>query len=113
MIDNNPVAAKTFYGLVRRLSLNTSPIAPVVRYVIPPGETLDTAKVSIHVYGNAYETLAVMAAAGISHVDQEMKQGMAIRLPSPSQLSILKRVAGFESNPDLRENFSPTWAGDG
>lgn len=112
-IDQNPIAAKTFWRLVRDLSVDESPIAPVVRHTVMPGEVFDSAKISIMVYGNPYETLAVMAAAGISQVNQPMQQGKSLRLPAPNYLAELKGRAGFESNPNLRENFAPTWADNG
>ncbi|KJV08028.1 hypothetical protein [Methylocucumis oryzae] len=69
----------------------------------------DLTLVSKRVYGNRDESLAVMASAGLNHIDQELKQGRMV-LPNSTTLYQLKRQSGFESVAELRENFKPVWA---
>ena len=107
-IDNNSQAAKNFYKAVRTFAIRTKPWQAGVFHDVLPDEQRDITLVSQRVYGNRYEFLAVMAAAGINTFDQVVPLGTLV-LPTPAQLYYLKRQAGFESIPAQRANFAPTW----
>jgi hypothetical protein len=110
VIDVNSAAAKNFYKEIRRFSENTKIWEQSIVYETKPDERFDLTLVSQRVYGRRDEYLAVMAAAGLDMVDQELTQRRLI-LPTEGQLYAIKRRTGFESIPDNRDNFSPTWAG--
>ena len=110
MIDANTTAAKDFYKAVREFALRTKPWQTALYYDTTPDEQLDITLVSRRAYGNPHETLAVMAAAGLDTVDQELPQTRLV-LPTASQLYAIKRRTGFESLPSYRQqDFKPTWA---
>lgn len=108
-MDSDTRAAKTFYKEVRKFSANAKPwSADAIFYDVSPDEAFDPTLISRRVYGRRDEYLAVMAAAGIDQVDQEITQRRII-LPSDTLLSTLKRNAGFESIAAYRENGAPIW----
>jgi hypothetical protein len=109
MIDNNTTAAKNFYREVRKFALTRKAGDTALYYDTTPDEKWDITLVSRRVYGNPYETLAVMAACGIDGIDEEVPQ-TRLTLPTMAQLYFLKRKTGFESNPEYRELGKPTWA---
>lgn len=108
MIEKNTPAARNFYKAVREFSLRTKGWETAVFYEVKPDEKFDLTLVSERVYGNRYEFLTVMAAAGLDRFDMPLSQTQLI-LPTQNQLNRIKRATGFESNPDLRKNFKPTW----
>jgi hypothetical protein len=108
-IDSNTQAAKDFYREVRKFSERTKSWQTAIFYWTKPDEIWDITLVSQRVYGNRNEFLTVMAAAGIDSSDQPLTQRQLI-LPTSQQLYAIKRDTGFESNPDYREDFKPTWA---
>lgn len=107
-IDVNTTAARDFYKAVRKFSERTKPWQTAVFYDTTIDEAFDITLVSRRVYGNPHEFLAVMAAAGLDTVDQELKQKRIV-LPTASQLYSIKRRTGFESDPNYREAGQPTW----
>jgi hypothetical protein len=107
-IDVNSQAAKAFYREVRRFSERTKPWHTAIFYDVKPDERWDITLVSERVYGRRDEYLAVMAAAGMSMVDQPLTQKRLV-LPTDRQLTVLKRNTGFESVADLREDLKPVW----
>lgn len=109
MIDSNITAAGAFYRAVNQFSEQTKNYETAIFYHTKPDEAFNLPLVSFRVYGNHYEFLAVMAAAGLSNVGQELLQKRLI-LPTIAQLTAIKRKTGYESNPELRENFKPIWA---
>jgi hypothetical protein len=108
MTDIHSQAAKEFYKLVRTFAERTKPWQTAIFYDVKPDEKFDTSLVSRRVYGRRDEFLAVMAAAGLDHPDQELKQQQLI-LPTDAQLFQMKRRAGFESLSEYREYQKPTW----
>jgi hypothetical protein len=58
--------------------------------------------VSRRVYGRRDEYLAIMAAAGLSHVDDELTE-RKLCLPTPEQLQQIKRATGYESIETFRD----------
>jgi hypothetical protein len=109
MIDSNITAAGAFYRAVNAFAERTQNYETAIFYYTKPDEAFNLPLVSFRVYGNHYEFLAVMAAASLSNVGQELTQQRLI-LPTPAQLVAIKRQTGFESNPELRENFKPIWS---
>lgn len=98
-----------FFRAVRKFSESVKPWEGHISHEVTPDESWDLTLVSERVYGRRDEYLAVMAAAGLSTVDQELKAGRRIALPTESQLYSMKRQAGFESQSELREGRSPVW----
>ncbi|MGI9213557.1 MAG: hypothetical protein ACR2HF_13880 [Methylococcaceae bacterium] len=109
MIDDRTAAAKAFMRLVRDFSIRTKTWEPAIFYNSLPDERWDLSLVSARCYGNRDEFLAVLAASGISRFDEPLTERRLV-LPTASQLADFKRQAGFESRPDYRLNFAPTWA---
>lgn len=110
MIDRDTCAAADFYRRVRRFAESaTGWQSNVIFHEITPDETRDFTLVSRRVYGRRDEYLAVMAAAGVDMIDQELPAGEVIRLPNEEMLLRIKRETNFESQSDLRENFEPIW----
>lgn len=109
-MDSNTCAAKSFYREVRKFAITAKPWATdAVYYDVKPDEAFDPTLISSRVYGRRDEFLAVMAAAGIDQVDEELKQRRII-LPSNGRLMAIKRDTGFESIADYRDGGSPMWA---
>jgi hypothetical protein len=107
-MDKNTIAAKSFYRAVREFSQRTKTWEVALFYETLPDEVWDLTLVSARVYGNRNEFLVIMAAAGLDRADMPLTQ-MKLVLPTQQQLLTMKRAAGFESNPDFRKNFAPTW----
>jgi hypothetical protein len=68
--------------------------AECVVYETKPDERFDLTLVSQRVYGSRSEFLAVMAAADLDSVEQEMPERKLI-LPTARQLAGMKSAAGF------------------
>jgi hypothetical protein len=90
------IASSKFYLLVRQFAASRQAWQTAVRYDTLPDERWDLTLVSQRVYGNRHEFLAVMAAAGLDRVNQELKQRRLV-LPTPAQLEALKQQAGYTS----------------
>ena len=111
MSDQDSRAAASFYRAVRRFAETaTGWQTNAIFYETKPDEKFDLMLISRRVYGRPDEYLAVMAAAGLDSVDQELKQRRII-LPNEHTLMSIKRECNFESIPDLREDGAPLWAG--
>lgn len=108
MIDNNTQAAKAFWRAVQDWVASVKPWDVAIYYDIKPDERWDVTLISERVYGRRCEFVAIMAAAGVSNVDEPMEQKQ-ITLPNEGQLRQLKFKSGFESRPEYRENGAPTW----
>lgn len=108
MIDNQTTAAKDFYKAVREFSQRTKAWEQAIFYQTTPDEAWDITLISRRAYGNPHEVLAIMAAAGLDTVDQEMPIKL-LTLPTASQLYQIKRRTGFESQSDYRQEGNPTW----
>lgn len=88
------INASRFYRAVRQFAATRQPWQDAVRYDSLPDEEWDLTLVSQRIYGNRNEALAVMAAAGLDRMDQQLTQ-RAIVLPTPIQLEALKRQTGY------------------
>ncbi|NCC41972.1 MAG: hypothetical protein EOM21_21710 [Gammaproteobacteria bacterium] len=93
-MDNQ--SAGGFFRAVRRFALTTRPWESAIWYDTKPDERLDLTLVSERVYGRRSEYLAVMAAAGLSHVDDELTE-RKLCLPTEAQLAAFKRASGYLS----------------
>ncbi len=108
MNDVNTQAAGHFYRLVSDFSKRTKGWETAIFYETKPDERWDLTLVSQRVYGNRNEFLAIMAAAGHDRVDMPVQQKKII-LPTADQLAFFKKQSGFESQPQYRANYAPTW----
>lgn len=114
MLDTNTSAAAAFYRLVREFSdsANKSPWrSGVIWHQVTPDEAHDLMLAARRAYGRSTEWVTVFAAAGLSHPDDPLKQ-QRLALPGEGALIAIKQRSGFESNPDYRQGFAPTWAGE-
>ena len=107
-IDKNSQNAKNFYKEVSNFSKTAKSWDLMVRYEIKPDERFDPTLISRRVYGIPDEFLAVMACAGISNFDDEIKQ-KTIVLPTKRLLERMKRNTGFESIAQNRANGKARW----
>lgn len=94
MIEVNTAAANRLYQLVRDFAARAKPWDVAVRYHSRPDERNDLTLVSQRVYGRRDEFMAVMAAAGLDSVEQELSERLLI-LPTEAQLLAFKERAGF------------------
>ena len=108
-MDVDTRSALDFYREVRLFALKAKPWTVAVWHEILPDEQWDTTLIAERVYGNRFEHLAVMAAAGLDTVEAPLKIGVKIALPTEEQLYQIKRRTGFESNPEWREDGKPIW----
>ena len=109
MIEKNTTAAKRFFKAVKTFSENAKGWdSNVIWHEVKPDEILDATLIAQRVYKRRGEFLAIMAAAGIDSVDQEMAQ-KTIALPSYAKLIQLKHSTGYETDSELREDFAPIW----
>lgn len=92
------IESARFYLAIRKFSL-TEPVwsSVRVRYYTKPDERWDLTLVSQRVYGNRDEYLAVMAAAGLDRLDQELTERELI-LPSRERLAQIKAATGYVSS---------------
>lgn len=111
VLDNNTQAAKVFWKMVQAWVDSVKPWDQAIYYDVKPDEKWDVTLISQRVYGRRCEHLAIMAAAGISYVDEPIPQKQII-LPSETQLRSIKFAAGFESRHEYRKNGAPTWRVD-
>lgn len=91
------LAANRFYRLVRDFAVQTKDWQTAIRYDTLPDEAWDVTLVSQRVYGNRYDYLAIMAAAGLDRVEQELTVRRLI-LPTAAQLAAFKRRSGYEAS---------------
>ncbi len=91
------IAASRFYRAIRQFAV-TEPEWSSSRIVVQtlPSDRYDLTNVSQRVYGNRDEFLAVMAAAGLTRFDDELKEQQLV-LPSKAMLEAIKSAHGFNS----------------
>ena len=92
----NPHAAGALFRAVRSFSLTRKPWETALWYETKPDERRDLTLVSERVYGNREDYLVIMAAAGLSHVDDELTE-RKLCLPTKTQLETIKARAGYSS----------------
>lgn len=88
------VAQSRFYRAVRQFSLTAPSWEAAIRYFTKPDERWDLTLVAERVYGDREEYLAVMAAAGLDRLDQELTERELV-LPMPDRLALIKSQTGF------------------
>lgn len=81
----------------------------IVAHTVTPDESHDLTLISRRVYGNSHEYMAVMASAGLSHVDDKLTAGKIIYLPLPSALEAIKRSVGMETDDTMIADGKPIW----
>jgi hypothetical protein len=109
-IDVKTDAAGRFYSEIQAFSAAATDFSTVLFYQVKPDERHDLTLISERVYHNRYESLAIMAAAGLDRVDQDITERLLV-LPTEAELIAIKRKTGFESRPAYRERLAPIWAG--
>ncbi len=108
-MDQDSQAGRDFYQQVLAYSEAAQPwLSDVIYYETTPDEEFDLSLISYRVYGRREEYLTVMAVAGISSIDQPVKQ-QRYAFPSEERLLSIKRQAGFESIAEMRDNGAPVW----
>lgn len=110
-LDKNTQAAKVFWKAVQGWVAGVRQWDQAIYYDIKPDERWDVTLISQRVYGRRCEYIAVMAAAGVSYVDDPITQKQII-LPNEAQLRRLKFLSGFESRHEYRADGAPTWRVD-
>ncbi len=94
-------SAAEFVRIVRNFAQNTPDWAVAVRHWVTPDEILDPTKISMRVYGNRNEFLAVMAAAGTDSLEQAITQRMLV-MPTFPQLNAIKVRCGLSTDAQSR-----------
>lgn len=102
LIEQNAMACTRLFQLVSDFSRQVKPWQTAIRYYTKPDEIRDITKISQRVYGRRNEYLVIMAAAGLSTIDQPLPEQLLI-LPTEAQLRNLKLRAGFENDPEKRK----------
>jgi len=90
------IPASRFYREVRKFSVTAPVWEDAIRYFTKPDERWDLTLVADRVYGSRDEYLAVMAAAGLDRLDQELTERELV-LPTASRLALIKSRTGFLS----------------
>jgi len=90
------VAQSRFYRAVRQFALTAPSWEPAIRYFTKPDERWDLTLVAERVYGDREEYLAIMAAAGLDRLDQELTERPLV-LPRPERLALIKAQTGFST----------------
>mgnify|MGYP005760488617 CR=1 FL=1 len=108
-LDFDNRAQRAFYQQIHAFSENAKTWHPnVIWYETKPDEMWDITLVSERVYYRRDEYLVVLAAAGLSSVEQPLPQ-IRIALPDEGTLYSIKRRCNFESIADRRRNNKPVW----
>lgn len=94
-------SAAQFFRLVRNFSQSQPDWAECVIYETKPDEQFDLTLVSQRVYGNRDQYLAVMAAAGIDSMEQELRP-QRMKLPTATQLQAMKNQANLNDRVPQR-----------
>ena len=84
-----------YYRAVRKFAVTTPVWALAIRYDVKPDEINDLSLIARRVYGDSQEAITVMAAAGLDRINQPLKQGETLVLPTPVQVQQLKIQTGF------------------
>lgn len=87
-------AAATLVRLVGDFAQRQPRWAECVVYQTLPDERWDVTLVARRVYGSRDEFLAILAAAGLDSVEQELTERELV-LPTARQLALMKQRAGF------------------
>lgn len=95
------IPASRFYREVRQFALTAPAWEDAVRYFTRPDERWDLTLVAERVYGSRDEYLAVMAAAGLDRLDQELTERELV-LPTADRLALIKKRTGYESTQPKR-----------
>lgn len=95
------IGQSRFYRAVRQFAVSTPVWGASTRYFTLPDERFDLTLVSQRIYGNRDEWLAVMAAAGLDRIDQELTERELV-LPNPDQLQAIKERTGYQKPPVIR-----------
>ncbi|AJG18826.1 hypothetical protein [Cupriavidus basilensis] len=106
-IEQNTASVSDFYKRVRTFASQTPVWGTALRYQTMPDERWDMTLVSQRVYGRRDEFLAVMAAAGLDSIEQQLTEQLLV-LPTEAQLKDIKTAAGFVNLADDRPVTSPT-----
>lgn len=96
MAERSTQAAGALFRAVARFARTTKPWEPAIWYETKPDERFDLTLASQRVYGRRDEYLVIMAAAGLSHVDDEMTE-RKLCLPNEAQLRAMKQQAGYQA----------------
>ena len=83
-----------FYRAVRQFATTAPVWADAIRYHTLPDERWDLTLVAQRVYGSRDEWMAVMAAAGLDRLDQELTE-RPLTLPTKARLEAIKRETGY------------------
>lgn len=90
------IGQSRFYRAVRQFAVSAPVWEPErIVYFTKPDERWDLTLVSKRVYGTRDEYLAVMAAAGLDRVDQELTERELV-LPSRAKLDAMKASTGYQ-----------------
>ena len=93
-MTTSKLSANRFYRLVREFATTSKPWQTAIRYNTLPDEAWDITLVSLRVYGTRNEHLAIMAAAGLDRVEQELTPRLLI-LPTADRLVAYKAMTGY------------------
>lgn len=96
VLAEDTLAAGAFYRAVRDFALKTKPWETAIWYETKPDERWDLTLVAQRVYGRRDEYLAVLAAAGLSHIDDELTE-RKLCLPTEAKLRAIKTATRYES----------------
>lgn len=100
-LEKNAMACNRFVQLVRDWAVKVKPWEVAVRYQVQPDEHRDLTLISQRVYGNRDEFLTIFAAAGLSTMDEPIKEQLLV-LPTEHQLKKFKIRAGYENDHEKR-----------
>ncbi|HWX02382.1 hypothetical protein [Collimonas sp.] len=92
--NKNTPSTAIFYRQVRDFVEKTPVWGMAIRYQTKPDERFDMTLISRRVYGRPDEFLAVMAAAGLDCVEQELSEQLLV-LPTEAQLLAIKTSSRF------------------
>lgn len=90
-------AAAEFVRRVRLFAERQPEWAECIVYFTKPDERWDLTLVSQRIYGTRDDFLAIMAAAGLDSVEQELREKRLV-LPTARQLAELKTLTGFKTS---------------
>lgn len=91
------IPASRFYREVRKFSLTAPVWEDAIFYFTKPDERFDLTLVAERVYGDREEFLAIMAAAGLDRLDQELTERDLV-LPTRGRLLLIKEETGYRTS---------------
>jgi hypothetical protein len=104
----NMIGVSKYYKAVRKFAVTTPIWSLSVRHDIKPDEINDLTLIARRVYGDSDEAITVMAAAGLDRINQSLKAGETLVLPTAAQVQQLKTKTGFpiqDTRNSLRGNL--------